>query len=267
MVLMIIAILIVAGLSLGSFVNALVWRLHENLSVAKGRSMCPHCRHVLAAKDLAPVLSWLFLRGRCRYCGRPISAQYPLVELSTAALFTASYTWWPNAFDSAQTAIFVLWLAVLTGLVALVVYDLRWLTLPNRIIYPLGAIAAVQAAVRVAAADHALVALLNVILAIVVGGGLFYVIFQISGGKWIGGGDVKLGWLLGLVAGTPALAAMFIFLGSFLGTIVSLPLLASGRLKRHSTIPFGPFLIAGAVLTVLFGSDVLHWYQHTLLNL
>lgn len=266
MMVMIIAVLVVLGLVLGSFVNALVWRVHEDISIARGRSMCPACRHKLAGKDLVPVLSWLALRGKCRYCGQPISTQYPLVELATAALFVASYTWWPVAFDTAQTAIFVLWLALLTGLLALLAYDSRWLLLPNRLIYPLGGLAAVQALIIIATTDRPLAVLINMVAAVAVGGGIFYLIFHVSGGKWIGGGDVKLGWLLGLVVGTPARAILFIFIGALLGSLVSLPLLAAKRLKRTSVIPFGPFLIVGAIITVLFGADILRWYQQTFIN-
>ena len=274
---MIIAILVVVGLCLGSFVNALVWRLHEQsksktpgpseLSIAHGRSMCPHCRHELAVKDLVPVLSWLGLGGKCRYCARPISAQYPLVEAGTAVLFVASYIWWPAVFGGSQTAIFVLWLGLLTGLIALAVYDFWWLLLPNRLVYPLAVIAAVQAVIAILASSQPTTALLNIILAILVGGGIFYVLFQASKGKWIGGGDVKLGALLGLIVVTPSRAVLFIFFGSVLGSLVSLPLLSKGRLKRTSVIPFGPFLIAGAIITVLFGGDLLNWYQQTFLML
>lgn len=264
---MIIVILAVLGLCLGSFVNALVWRLHEGLSVAKGRSMCPHCKHTLGVADLIPVLSWLALRGKCRYCNQPISAQYPLVELATAGLFVASYVWWPAAFSDPQRIIFVLWLALLTGLVALAVYDLKWFLLPNRIIYSLAAIAALQVAVVILNDTDPAVTLLNAVLAAIIGGGIFYVLFQVSGGKWIGGGDVKLGALLGLIVATPGRAVLFIFFGSLLGSLVSLPLLARGHLKRTSVIPFGPFLIAGAIITVLFGGDILHWYQQVFLSL
>jgi prepilin signal peptidase PulO-like enzyme (type II secretory pathway) len=280
---MIVAILIVLGLALGSFVNALVWRLHEQdaerykkevnkkhlmrLSIARGRSMCPTCQHKLAGKDLIPVLSWLFLRGKCRYCSKPISAQYPIVELGLAILFVASYLWWPIVFDTAQTAVFGLWLALLTGLIALLVYDARWFLLPNRLIYPLGGLAAVQALIVIATADKPLTVLLNMVLAVAVGGGIFYLLFQASKGKWIGGGDVKLGWLLGLVAATPARAILFIFIGALLGSLVSLPLLAAKRLNRTSVIPFGPFLIISAIVTVLFGADILRWYQQTFMGL
>ncbi|HEY5152733.1 MAG TPA: prepilin peptidase [Candidatus Saccharimonadales bacterium] len=279
---MIIAVLVVMGLCLGSFVNALVWRVHEQekqsskkkpdkvylkqLSVAKGRSMCPHCRHELAAKDLVPVLSWLNLGGKCRYCGKPVSIQYPLVELATAALFVVSYLWWPVSFDTAQTVIFILWLALLTGLMALLVYDVRWFLLPNRIVYPLGAIAALQAIISIASANDPGIALFNLILAVAVGGGIFYLLFQVSHGKWIGGGDVKLGWLLGLIAATPARSFLLIFVASVGGSLVSLPLVARGRLKRTSLIPFGPFLIIAVIIVQLFGADILHWYRQTFIT-
>jgi prepilin signal peptidase PulO-like enzyme (type II secretory pathway) len=269
---MIIAVLLVFGLVLGSFVNALVWRAHEQegqknpdkkLSILHGRSMCPHCKHELAAKDLVPVLSWLSLGGRCRYCSKPISEQYPLVEALVAASFVASYIWWPVTLGGTQTAIFVVWLAILVGLAALLVYDLKWLLLPNRIVYPLTIAAALMAVLRIADDAHPGAALLKTVLAVVIAGGIFYVLFQVSDGKWIGGGDVKLGWLLGLVVGTPSKSILLLFLASLMGSLVSLPLLLQHKVKRDSTIPFGPFLIVAAVIVQLFGADVLNWYRQT----
>jgi leader peptidase (prepilin peptidase)/N-methyltransferase len=276
MVLMIIVVLLVLGLCLGSFVNALVWRLHEQegkakiskeLSVLNGRSMCPNCRHELAAKDLIPVFSWLALRGKCRYCGKPVSVQYPAVELGTALLFVASYIWWPQDLKGVQIAIFGLWLVLLTGLIALAIYDIRWSLLPNRLIYPLSVVAGLMAALTVVSADHVFKALVNVVLAVIIGGGVFYLLYQASDGKWIGGGDVRLGWLVGLAVGTAGKAVLYIFLASVIGTAFSAPLLASKRLKRTSVVPFGPFLIAGAILTVLFGSQIINWYTQTFINL
>jgi leader peptidase (prepilin peptidase)/N-methyltransferase len=279
---MIIAVLVVVGLCVGSFINALVWRLHEqsdetgkkkpdahylnHLSISKGRSMCPHCKHELAASDLLPVVSWLGLRGKCRYCHKAISVQYPVVELVTMLLFLASYIWWPVALGGSQSVIFVLWLLLLTGLIALFIYDLRWLLLPNKLVYPLLVVASLQAVIAIASSNKPLMALLNTLGAVVVGGGIFYIIFQVSGGKWIGGGDVKLGWLLGLIVATPARSLLFIFLASIAGSFLSLPLLASGRLKRNSVIPFGPFLIIGAIIVILFGADILQWYKQSFIT-
>jgi prepilin signal peptidase PulO-like enzyme (type II secretory pathway) len=279
---MIIAILLVAGLCAGSFINALVWRMHEQsvesakkkpnkryltrVSILKGRSMCPDCGHNLAVKDLIPVISWLSLRGKCRYCKKPISVQYPLVEITTVLLFIASYIWWPVDLHGVQITIFIIWLLLLIGLIALSVYDLRWMLLPDRLINILASIALLQVLIAAAEATRPLIALLNALLAVLVGGGVFYVIFQISEGKWIGGGDVKLGFLLGLIVATPARSLLFIFLAAIGGSLLTLPLLYMGKLKRTSIVPFGPFLILGAIIVVLFGASILHWYQQSFIT-
>jgi prepilin signal peptidase PulO-like enzyme (type II secretory pathway) len=225
--------------------------------------MCPHSHHTLATNDLNPVISWLSLRGRCRYCGEQITKQYPLVELVTALLVVATYAWWPVDFEGIQIALLSVWLVILTGLMALLVYDARWYILPDRVMKPLAYLAATYALLSVFAADSAPKALLNIILAVLVGGGVFYILFQVSNGKWIGGGDVKLGWLLGLIAGTPGRSILFIFLAALIGTLFSLPLLLTHRLKRSSVVPFGPFLIIALIIVQLFGHDILNWYQQT----
>lgn len=279
---MTIAVLIVLGLCLGSFANALVWRVHQQaeeskkkkpskkrlheLSISKGRSMCPDCKHGLATKDLVPVLSWLSTGGKCRYCRRKISVQYPIIEIATAMLFLASYVFWPYQLTaySWQVAAFGFWLLILTGLMALLVYDFRWYLLPNRIVYPLTVLAGCMALIQVAVAPEPLSAVIDTALSVLVGGGIFYALFQVSGGKWIGGGDVKLGWLLGLIIGSWAGSLLMIFIAALLGTLVSIPLMVDKKLKRDSVIPFGPFLIAGAIITVLFGSEILDWYTQLL---
>lgn len=280
---MVIVALVVFGLCLGSFVNALVWRLREQelqaikkkpdaeyatkLSITRGRSMCPHCKHELAATDLIPVLSWLALRGKCRYCAKPIAAEYPLVELSTAAAFAASYVWWPTEITGIEWVQFVLWLSALVALMALLVYDVHYKLLPDRIMAVVGALGGVYVVIAITQASEPLQQLLATILAVAVGGGIFYGLFQISDGKWIGGGDVKLGWVIGLFVGSPALSFLVIFVASLLGTAASLPLLVSKRLSRASTIPFGPYLIVATVIAMLFGQVILDWYQNTFIQI
>ena len=106
---MYILIIFILGLCFGSFINAFVFRLHEktnkqysniNLSIVNGRSICPNCKHELIPLDLVPIVSWLLLKGKCRYCSKSISAQYPLVEFTTALLFLCSYIYWPYAFGA-----------------------------------------------------------------------------------------------------------------------------------------------------------------------
>lgn len=279
---MVILLIVIFGLCLGSFVNALVWRINEQeklkkkkglksknellaskLNILNGRSMCPNCKHELSPVDLIPIVSWIALGGKCRYCRKPISWQYPLVEAVTTLLFIVSYAWWPATLHGYQIALFILWLILLVGLIALAVYDLKWMLLPNRIIRPLLFIALVMALVTVIGSTGHLKALLNVFLAVLIGGGIFYVLFQVSKGKWIGGGDVRLGLVLGLVMSTPGKSILLIFLASVIGTAFSLPLLATNKLKRNSVIPFGPFLIIAAVIVELLGHFILSWYQNT----
>ncbi len=258
------------GLCLGSFVNALVWRVHKQLaakkpsnkySVVKGRSMCIHCGHMLVAKDLVPLFSWLFLRGKCRYCQKPIPVTYPLVELSTAAAFVASYIFWPLSVEGFEILAFGAWLGLLTGFMALAVYDFRWMLLPNRIVFPLYGFGAVFAIGRLIQGEDIFGSITMAAGAAIVGGGLFWILFQVSRGKWIGGGDVKLGFLLGLLTLEPLIAVLMLFLASLFGTIYSLPFLLSrgGRKPAHK-IPFGPFLILGCIVGVVFGKQIIEYY-------
>jgi len=280
---MVIAILIVLGLCLGSFVNALTWRLHEQslvkdkkkrkvLSVVKGRSQCSKCGHKLAAKDLVPLVSWLSLRGKCRYCHKPIQDS-PLVEVILPIVLVISYLAWPyagldNVWSNTEIAAFGGWVLLATGLLALAVYDLRWYLLPDKIVFPLTTLGVVFVGLLVAsyggdwdvARDAALGAL--VIFSI------FYVLFQVSGGKWIGGGDVKLAILLGLLAGGFLEALLLLFVASVLGSLygVVLGTIGGQKMSRKLRIPFGPFLITAAFVVVLFGTDIVNWYSDLILS-
>lgn len=278
---MIIFAVMLLGLVLGSFVNAFVWRLHEQealsgkkspavleklkqLSITRGRSMCPSCHHELAVSDLVPVFSWLWLRGRCRYCHNPISGQYPVVELLTAALFGLSYVSWPLGYHGVGLFQLVLWLFFVVAFMALAIYDLRWFLLPDRVVMPLILVAAAEVVV-VALWKHSFSALWLPASGALVIFGLFWSLFQVSKGAWIGGGDVKLALVLGLLAASPLRAFLVIFFASLLGTLACLPLLARGRLSFKVHIPFGPFLLAAVVLVQLYGTYIIDWYQKMLL--
>ncbi len=263
--------LIVFGLSLGSFINALIWRIHtqeklkskeqrDKYSITKGRSMCMHCKHALAAKDLVPVISWLSLRGKCRYCRHTIP-DTPVSELLTPLLFVISYISWPFSYNTEGKMLFVFWLIYLTGFLALALYDLRWYILPNRIVFPLMYIAATQVLLQLLFFNLGLAELIQIILSIGVGGGIFYLLFQISNGKWIGGGDVKLGFLIGAILASPLMSMLYIFVASLIGTVFSLPLLLTGKAKRSTHLPFGPFLLISAVIVYLFGASIITWYK------
>lgn len=284
----------VFGLVLGSFVNALVWRLHEqgaglgnedrrskiedresdpklpvspdlrvkdpqSLSILRGRSMCPDCKHQLAAKDLVPVFSWLWLRGRCRYCHKPISWQYPVVELLTAGLFA----WSALVIKTATTgglASLVGWLLILTLLVALTVYDLRWYLLPYKLSFAAIALAAALLAAWTAL-GMPLGTLGRHLLAAVLVGGFFWLLskLKLHGREAFGAGDVPLGVLIGLLLGLRA-AAVALELAFVIGSVVGLALMALKRKGFTDSIPFGPFLVAGLFGAYLYAPQIIDWY-------
>ena len=282
-----------AGLSMGSFIDALTWRLkqqeesdvnnHESskktktkdskiesrkskYSIVSGRSMCEKCEHVLEVRDLVPVLSWLSTKGRCRYCKGKIGWQVPLIEVFMASIFMVLYWYFPLELSGAENVtLFVLWLMYAVGLVAAAVYDLRWLILPNRIILPLVTIAILavfmQAVVFGGGADH----VKDSIVGMLIGGGLFYALFQLSNGRWIGGGDVKLGFFMGLALGALK-AAIALWLAFAIAFVVIVPLLLLKIITRKDPVPFGPFLILSTLTTWLWGQDLAQWYDRVFLG-
>jgi prepilin signal peptidase PulO-like enzyme (type II secretory pathway) len=277
---MLVAIIILAwfGLAFGSFVNALVWRVHEqgkaknrknksvNLSIVNGRSICPNCRHILAWYDLIPLFSWLALRGRCRYCKKPVSKQYPLVEVAQSLVFVLSYIWWPGGLHGGgDWTLFITWLATSVGLMALLVYDARWMLLPNRILYPTFYIALAGRLVYLIGFEgNKAHALLMWILSVAVSSGIFWILFVVSKGKWIGFGDIRLGLVTGTLLASPSKSFLMIMLGSLLGTLFILPALLLGKKKMASKLPYGPFLIAGTFIALFFGDKILDWYSNFL---
>lgn len=258
----------ILGLCMGSFISALVWRLHsslsfvgrlkQRLSMVKGRSMCPHCHHQLSAFDLVPVLSWLWLRGRCRYCHRSISWHYPVTELLTGGLFILSYVAWPrDLIGGYEWAYFGLWLAGLVILLSLAVYDLRWMLLPDALNYPLMLVSLIS--VVVLGQIEGLESIKGQIKGVMLAWGMFASLYYLSRGQWLGGGDVKLSVSLGLWLGLPK-AITGLLLAFYSATLIVLPLLLLRRLKRKQAVAFGPFLIAGLIFGQLYGRQLIDWY-------
>lgn len=256
--------LAVLGLVFGSFVNAFVWRLHEGKDWMNERSECVHCHHTLAAKDLVPVFSYLILKGKCRYCHKKIE-DTPIVEIGTMVVFLASYFFWPVAFEGAGLLRFVAWLIISVGLMALVVYDFKWYLLPDKVVFPLAGLAAVQTVTISLFFHGGWREILGALAGVLIISGTFYLIFQISNGTWIGGGDVKLGLILGLLAGGPLNSLLLLFIASVSGMLFSLPMLATGKASRKTQLPFGPFLVFALVIVQLFGTTLTSWYSQHLL--
>ncbi len=245
-------------------VRALEARL-QALSMSKGRSMCSKCRHPLAPNDLIPLISWILLRGKCRYCHQPIQ-DTPLLEIGLPIVFVISFVFWPLGIDRANlvgygSVAFVLWLAFMVGFAVLTAYDIRWFLLPDKIVWPLVALALLQVVLHATVFNGGTRVIYAALWGVLICSGFFYVLFTLSKGQWIGGGDVKLGIVLGLLAGGPLPGLLVLFAASLLGTAVSLPMLIQKKLQRTSIIPFGPFLMFGCVIVVLFGQRLTDWFS------
>lgn len=256
-----ILILAILGVSLGSFVNAAVWRLKVKKDIVHDRSECVNCHHKLSAGDLIPIVSWLVLRGKCRYCRKPISIQYPVVEVVVLLYFVGSYLLWPVDLSSTYAWVdFSLWLSYGVGLAILFVYDLKWYLLPDKVVWPLVALGAIDL-VNNALWHHWSITqfIVELLLAVMAVAGLYYALYLVSKGKWVGFGDVKLGLFMGLALGWQA-ALVALLLANVIGCLVIIPGLVSGKLKRDSRIPFGPLLIVGFVIAGIWGQLLFDWY-------
>ncbi len=247
---MVIVIVIVIGLVIGSFLNAVIFRLHSQESFFSGRSKCPHCQHPLAPADLVPLFSFMLLRGRCRYCHKPISWQYPMVEAITAAVFALLSIQYP--VSSIQ-----FWLALIFASVMIViaVYDFKHYLILDKVIWPTALFSII---VNLVFGWH--YALVNLLCGLALAG-FFAAQYFFSRGRWIGLGDVKLGFLLGNILGWP-LTITCLVLAYFSGALVGVGLIAAGRKHLSSKIAFGTFLGGSAILTMIYGQQLTSWYLH-----
>lgn len=245
----------VFGLIAGSFLNVVIVRFDDWLSIVKKPSHCPNCKTRLAWRDLIPLLSFISLRGKCRYCAKPISWQYPLVELITASLFAAGYylifllsdlTLWQQLISSLG------YILTISALVVIFFHDLYEMMIPD---------------------------VMNNVL--IVGATLFSVGFYFSAtssffgallgflpiallvypskGRWMGEGDVKLSAGLGLLVGYPAVI-VYLALAFILGGVFGAVGLLTKTVNLKTAVPFAPFLIIGALSALFLGGNLIGWY-------
>ncbi|MDP2637406.1 MAG: prepilin peptidase [bacterium] len=248
-------IVFVLGLVVGSFLNSVIYRLEQGESALKGRSYCPHCKHSLSWHDLIPLLSFVLLEGKCRYCGQRISIQYPLVEFSTGAIFFALF----SAFSSFNALFLTYFFSVASLLVVIFVYDLKHYLIPDKILYPaIGLAVGWQVFMIWNFGNWDLFGISNLGFSILPT--LFFLsIYLISKETWMGFGDVKLALFMGLFLGWPNIlvALFFAFLA---GAAVGVSLMFLKKKHLGSKVPFGPFLIAGTFLALLAGDFFMDWY-------
>ncbi len=233
------------GLVIGSFLNVVIVRVPARRSVWRPRSACPACGAMIAWHDNIPVLSYAMLRGRCRACRATIPWRYPLIEAVTAAMFFAAYVRFGLGIEFVAAAVF------LAALIAITAIDLEHQLIPDVITLP-GIVTGVLASLATGWTS-----LVDALLGIVVGGGLFFVIILTTGG--MGGGDMKLGAMLGAFLGWKVtLVALFLAVST--GGVFAMAILLLGRKGRKDPIPFGPFLAAGGTAALFWGERLVRWY-------
>lgn len=246
------------GLIIGSFLNVCILRLPEGRSIVVGSSSCMSCNTRLTFLDLVPLLSYIFLRGKCRHCGQKISPIYPIVESLTAVLFILLF------IEFGLTYKLIVYMAVAAVLIVLSFIDFRHMIIPNGLIIALIVIGGIQ-----------------LVTAILTGpAGIFgvwsdYVIGFFAGGvplllialfctfllkkEAFGGGDIKLMAAAGLIIGWRLTITSYI-IGIIIGAIAGVILLATGKKKRGDEIPFGPALALGILISIFFGNALINWY-------
>lgn len=303
----------IIGLAVGSFLNVVIFRLENGWNIVNDRSKCLHCKHVLSSRDLVPILSFIALGGKCRYCGKKISWQYPIVEIATGLMFIMilNYVLRINGltdsviisdlrspigvedkftiYDLRFLSLLFYYLLIASSLIVIFVYDFKHYIIPDEVI--LVAVAASLA--YFALADRTLQFIfmsglasvyqfdsggdfwfgfsnmiefflsnsifLNRLFAASVSFSFFFLIVFFTKGKGMGGGDVKFGFLMGLIVGWPMIT--FAILISFiLGSIIGVALVLLSKKNMKSMIPFGPFLVIGTILMLFWGDGIMRWY-------
>ncbi|MBN1552050.1 prepilin peptidase [bacterium] len=255
------------GLAVGSFLNVLIYRIPAGKSIVFPGSHCPNCSHAIRYWENIPVLSYVFLKGRCHQCGTKISLQYPFVELLTGVLFGYISLHYISVFESWDMRIFniVIYCLFTAVLLALSVIDYHTKLLPDVITLPsaLAAGGLSLASLHPWVSAYWAVTPYKAFLGILTGAGPLIIIawgyLKMTGREGMGMGDIKLMIFVGALLG-PLKAGLTIFLGALIGTIVGVPAsIAKGR-GRHFEIPFGPFLSLGAWIAALWGTNIINWY-------
>lgn len=240
----------VIGLMIGSFLNVVIFRMDDLKSILNSRSHCPNCKQILKWYDLIPFISFILLRAKCRYCGKDISWQYPLVEIGTGLTFLLLYLSFGVSFAT------IFYLIIFSLLIVVFVYDLKTQMTPEIFVWITFVLA------LLGSWYFGNLGFTSMLYGGLIGGGSLALLVYISKEKWMGAGDIKLGAILGLLTGFHS-AIFGIFLAFLLGSVAGLIYIKTAHKTIKDSLPFAPFLILAAFLTLIFGNTVINWYFGT----
>lgn len=264
---LILIFIFLLGASIGSFLSVVLYRVKKGeKGIIFGQSYCPQCKKKLVITDMIPIASYVVLRGRCRHCKKKISPYYFFLELITGLVLLSIYLKYPFLYwlqngtfmpdlNLLVTAIFF----AIYGcfFVAIFFFDLQTNQIPDLFLYPLIGISVLGTIIM--GTPDLVSAIIAVLIALVLFGGQIW----FSKGKWLGEGDLYLAIALAIIFGWQ-LFLLTVVASYFIGALISIPLLLSKKAKMKSQIPFGPFLVLGAFMTMFFGEQILNWYLNSL---
>lgn len=233
------------GLSVGSFLSVLISRLDRKKGLLRGRSQCPRCSAVLKWPDLIPLASYIYLKGRCRYCKTKIAPTYPLIELLTGLIFVF-YIYLHGFQPSIALAYYLL---ILSLLVALIFFDILYFTIPDKVALALLFSAAVFN-IFFRSSEIA-----NLFLSGLLFGSTFAIIHMASGGRWMGLGDAKLALAIGFILGYP-LGFFALTLSIWTAALWGISLLLFKKATLKTPLPFGSFMAAAAIISIIFQNEI-----------
>lgn len=251
----------ILGLLIGSFLNVVILRLPYGQTLL-GRSMCPHCGYRLRPVDLVPILSFLFLNGRCRQCRQSISWRYPVLELLVASLFTFSYVVVAPATTLEFLFLLQIWVVVSVCVATFVIDFEHYLILDSVTFTGFGLVLIIQF-IRALVEQQTLWSVQSFLyvdmLGLLAGSVPFFLLWYFSRGKLLGFGDVKFMVFAGVALGWPVIV-IALLLACWIGAVCAIPLLFLGKKKLKSALPFGTFLAIAVVITVWYGDSLWNWY-------
>ncbi|HKZ35773.1 MAG TPA: prepilin peptidase [Patescibacteria group bacterium] len=250
-------LLFVLGVCAGSFLNVVLYRLRTGDSPLRGRSYCDNCKKPIAWYDNIPLLSFLILSGKCRHCQRQIPIDYPIVEALTGIQFVwlywllkVNFNFFGRVEGFYSLALLAYWLVLFAGSLAIAVYDLKYMLIPDEILLPLIGLSLLRLPVS---------GQWQVVPVGIISAAFLWLLWKLTRGRGMGEGDIRLGLLMGLVLGWPQIIIAY-FVAFLTGALWGVILIIARGKSLKTKVAFGPFLLLGMLIAKLFGWPIWQWY-------